>query len=244
MFTAQLVFLNAPTLHRLAVALCDSVVNISLVCVCVCVCVCRVQRTYRKDTTVRKGGANKDEDPENEAGSNKRGHSPTEGDDSASSKAGRRKSSVAKVVGRIIFNPNRKDVHSVEGGGATANATKEPEAPPPASKAANQFRFYRGHWQDQRVLQLSADSLLSIVAEVCLYYSRKGMVSSVSDTRKISGQYHSRKFSALFPPPPPSVSFNKVSLDPPSITVSCREGRGGGRGEGGGREGEEGREGD
>ena len=190
------------------------------------------QRTYRKDTAVHKGGTGKDEDLENEAGPNRPVHSPTEGDDSASTKATRitrRKSSVAKVVGRIIFNPNRKDVPSVEGG--ATNVVKEAEPSAPATKAAssNQFRFYRGYGLDQRVLQLSADSLLSITAQVCLYYSRNGMVRPLAAARKISGQ-HSRKISSVSPPTSPSGSFTKISLDPPSVTVSWREGgREGGR---------------
>lgn len=105
-------------------------------------------------------------------------------------------------------------------GGAT-NIVKETVTPASKAASSNQFRFIRGHGQDHRVLQLSADSLLSIVAEVCLYYSRRGEVKSVTAARKFSGQ-HSRKFSAVYLGPSSlTETIAKVSLDPASIAVSC-----------------------
>ena len=181
---------------------------------------CRVQRTHKKDPVARKGGANQDKEGEEEGQLNK---PSIEDDDSAQPKATSRKTSVAKVVGKILFNPNRKDV---QGGAANLVKETEPPAPPTASKAAssNQFRFYRGHGHDHRVLQLSADSLLSIAAEVCLFYSRRGVAGSVTTARKFSWQpHHPRKISVPAPCSPLSLGETtaKVSLDPPSVTVSC-----------------------
>lgn len=131
----------------------------------------------------------------------------------------RRKSSVAKVVSKILYNPNKKNVYSVE----AAAANLEDDSKTPSSKfPSNQFRFYRGgHGSDHRVVQLSADSLLSIVSEFCLYYSQGGVAGGMAVVRRSSVQT-SRRASMAFAVPPFSsveVAASKISLDPASVTV-------------------------
>lgn len=129
-----------------------------------------------------------------------------------------RKSSVAKVVGKILFNPNKKGVKLVDESVTSSQDDKSTAAATATNH--NQFRFTRGHGPAHKVLQLSADTLLSIVSGVCLFYSSKGTVrsSAIVAARKVSSQ-HPRKISMACLPACSSQAMVKVSLDPASITV-------------------------
>lgn len=149
-----------------------------------------------------------------------------------------RKSSVARAAVnkiKIIYNPKAKNLataaHQQEGAGGGASLVDE-DTPPTSHKLThqasvagggaggtttggqNQFRLAR---TDHRVVRLSTNSLLSIVSEFFLYYSRKGMAGSVAAARK---QSTTRKLSVAYFAESVVEGTTRVTFDPPSVSVS------------------------
>lgn len=188
----------------------------------------RVQRTHKKETTSKET-----EKADGERRFLRTRYSSLAEDnltESPQKVSNQRKSSVARIVGKILYNPNKKGMHMVDSttsvATTVASSSKSEFAPHPSqassSSAAtvhNQFRFYRGHGSDYRVLQLSINSLLSIVSEFCLFYSRKGVVCSISAARRSSYPQSSRKVSMVCPQVMFNEAMTKVSLDSASVTV-------------------------
>ena len=135
-----------------------------------------------------------------------------------STSAAHGRSSVVKIVSKILYNP-KKNVHFVESGTDLA----EPSNPSQADQIdhaayQNQFRLRRIQSSNFRVLLLSRDSLLSIVSEYCLFYSRGGVVQSVVSARKSSSQTL-RRVSMMCPPANSSESVIKMTLEPSVVLV-------------------------
>ena len=203
----------------------------------------RVQRTHKKEGGRRVKGDKKlqalgqsflEDDAIDHA------PPPATSERNGSDKEAGRKTSVAKaVVQKILYNPNRKNLaaaHSQSDGVGGANTNLVDQTPPTpranrlkgggagggasGGSGHNQLRFTRA---DYRVIRLSTDSLLSIVSEFCLYYSRRGMPGSVAAARKHST---SRKMSVAYVAGSMTESTSRVSLDPPSVAVSPQCGGG------------------
>ena len=190
----------------------------------------RVLKSYKRENPRKPDNDKETKKESDEKKSARLGESLAEADDLPDPRATTRKTSVAKVVGKILYNPNRKDTnvkkgegHSVGGRGASLedNPRREPASTPlTPGKGSTHNQFRRGLGTENRVLQLSADSLLSIVSEMCLYYSRRGVAGSVAAARKFSHQ-SSRKISVACPPASTMSSATcRVSLDPATVSVS------------------------
>ena len=146
-----------------------------------------------------------------------------------------RKTSVTKIVNKILYNPNRKDMRYIESDASLAGLPTATTSPATATNKPvlgshlsqvdhatyhNQFRLRRLENVDSRVLQLSRDSLLSIVSEFTLYFARGGMMTSILAARKMSSSQALRKLSLALPSINSPETRTKVSLDPPSVRVS------------------------
>lgn len=175
----------------------------------------------------RKNGAQKTDEKENDSNVLRPGQSFAEDDPPKVQNS--RKSSMARVMNRILYNPNRKEVHSDranpaavgaasgEGLGGRLGVTSELGQIDRASYQ-NQFRLRGIQSTDHKILQMSRNTLLAVISEFSAYYSRVGSGGGGTVGRKFSSQMM-RKVSTLHASVEPSEVPTKITMDPNSVVV-------------------------
>lgn len=148
-----------------------------------------------------------------------------------------RKSSMARVMNKILYNPNRKEVHSAnvnvtDGGGVSGNGRKRSGgrlglsselAPVDRASYQNQFRL-RGLLQnsDHKILQMSRNAILSVISAISAFYCKVGVGGTIAggvfSPRKFSVQMM-RKVSVLPTYIDAGEPTTKITLDPNSVLV-------------------------
>ena len=187
----------------------------------------------------RINGAKKTDKRESVVKIQKRGQSFSEDDVTELLRTPRpRKSSMARVMNKILYNPNRKEVHSgniAEDDGANSASGKGGEGgrldvglelgQVDRATYQNQFLLRGLQNTDHKILQMSRNAILSIISECSGCYSKVGCMVGVGgpggvfSPRKFSAQMI-RKVSTLRACIEAYEPTTKLTLDPNSVLVS------------------------